>query len=75
MRRTTDSDVRNFILQKMKTVFITGASGTMGAEALTQIARTGKFLCRVLLRPKKANIRLAKKLQKNKLIEVIFGDI
>ena len=75
MRRTTDSDVRNFILQKMKMVFITGASGTMGAEALTQIARTGKFLCRVLLRPKKANIRLAKKLQKNKLIEVIFGDI
>ena len=75
MRRTTDSDVRNFILRKMKTVFITGASGTMGAEALTQIARTGKFLCRVLLRPKKANIRLAKKLQKNKLIEVIFGDI
>ena len=59
----------------MKTVFITGVSGTMGFEALMQIVRTGKFLCRVLLRPKKANMRLAKKLQKNPCIEVLFGNI
>ena len=59
----------------MKTVFITGASGTMGSEALIQIARTEKFLCRVLLLPTKSNRRLAKKLQKNALIEVRFGDI
>ena len=59
----------------MKTVFITGASGTMGSEALIQIAHTGKFRCRILLRPKKTNIRLAKKLQKNELIEVLFGNI
>ena len=59
----------------MKMVFITGVSGTMGSEALTQIVRTGKFRCRVLLRAKKANRRLAKKLQKNDCIEVLFGDI
>lgn len=59
----------------MKLVFITGASGTMGCEALTQIVRTGKFRCRVILRAKKANRRLARKLQKNACIEVLFGDI
>ena len=56
----------------MKLVFITGASGTMGCEALTQIVRTGKFRCRVILRAKKANRRLARKLQKNACIEVRF---
>ena len=45
----------------MKIVFITGVSGTMGSEALKQIAQTGTFRCRVLLRSKKANIKLAKK--------------
>ncbi|QUY17610.1 NAD(P)-dependent oxidoreductase [Treponema vincentii] len=59
----------------MKIIFITGVSGTMGSEALKQIAQTGAFRCRVLLRPKKANIKLAKKLQKNENIEVLFGDI
>ena len=59
----------------MKIVFITGVSGTMGSGALKQIAQTGAFRCRVLLRPKKANIKLAKKLQKNENIEVLFGDI
>ena len=58
----------------MKIVFITGVSGTMGSEALKQIAQTGTFRCRVLLRPKKANIKLAKKLQKNEAFKV-FGDI
>ena len=59
----------------MKMIFITGASGTMGSEALRQIAQTGKFRCRVLLRPKKKNMRLAKKLQKHENIEVVFGNI
>lgn len=53
----------------MKIVFITGVSGTMGSGALKQIAQTGAFRCRVLLRPKKANIKLAKKLQKNEAFE------
>ena len=59
----------------MKKVFITGVSGTMGSEALKQIAQTENFRCRILLRPKKPNIKLAKKLQKNENIEVLFGDI
>ena len=52
---------------------ITGVSGTIGAEALKQIVQAGTFRC--MLRPKKANIRLAKKLQQNENIEVLFGNI
>ena len=47
----------------------------MGSAVLKQIAQTGAFRRRVLLRPKKTNIKLAKKLQKNENIEVLFGDI
>ena len=47
----------------------------MGSAALKQIAQTGAFRRRVLLRPKKTNIRLAKKLQQNENIEVLFGNI
>ena len=54
---------------------ITGVSGTIGAEALKQIVQAGTFRCRVMLRSKKTNIRLAKKLQQNENIEVSFGDI
>ena len=54
---------------------ITGVSGTMGSEALKQIVQAGTFRCRVMLRSKKTNIRLAKKLQQNENIEVLFGNI
>ena len=54
---------------------ITGLSGTMGSEALKQIVQAGTFRCRVMLRSKKTNIRLAKKLQQNENIEVLFGNI
>ena len=53
----------------MKIVFITGVSGTMGSEALKQIAQTEAFRCRVLLRPKKANIKLAKSFRKTKTLK------
>ena len=47
----------------------------MGSEALKQIVQAGTFRCRVMLRSKKTNIRLAKKLQQNENIEVLFGNI
>lgn len=62
----------------MKTnVLITGASGTMGSEAVKQIAETGNYTVTVILREKKKNIKLAKKLKKQygALINIIFGDI
>ena len=45
-----------------KTVFITGASGSMGSEVLKQIMATKKFRCRILLRAKPTNRKLAAKL-------------
>ena len=47
----------------------------MGSEALKQIAQTGAFRCRVLLRPKKTNIKLAKSFRKTKTLKCCSGDI
>ena len=60
-----------------KTILITGASGSMGSEVLKQIAETGKHDITVILREKKANIRLAKSLQKKypNILKIIFGDL
>ncbi len=60
-----------------KTVLITGASGSMGSEALKQIAETNKFKITIILREKKSNIKLAKKLKRkySDNIDVCFGDI
>ncbi|AGT43607.1 NAD-dependent epimerase/dehydratase family protein [Treponema pedis] len=60
-----------------KTVFITGASGTMGEEALKQIAETDNYNITVILRQKKKNLKLAKKLKKRygKSVNIIFGDL
>jgi len=60
----------------MKTILITGASGTMGAETLRQLAETEKVWCRILLRPKNANKKLARKLEHSyKHIQIYFGDL
>ena len=60
----------------MTTILITGASGTMGFAALQQLAETEKVCCRILLRPKPANKKLAQKLQRTyQHIEILFGDL
>lgn len=61
----------------MKIIAITGGSGNMGSEVVKQLAETGLYKCRILLREKKHNIKLAKKLIKkygNK-IEILLGDL
>lgn len=59
----------------MKCVLITGGSGNMGKDTVRQIAETGMFVCRLLLRDKPRNRRLGKKLKRQyKNIEIIFGD-
>lgn len=60
-----------------KTVFITGASGSMGSEVLKQVMATGKFKVLVLLRKKPANEKLKKVLKKrySQGATVLFGDL
>lgn len=73
-RKNTVSEV----FMDKKTVFITGASGSMGSEVLKQIMATKKFRCRILLRDKPTNRKLAAKLLKNAdegALEVVFGDL
>ena len=60
----------------MKTILITGASGTMGSAAVQQLAEAAHVRCRVMLRPRPANKKLAQKLQRMYArIEVVFGDV
>ena len=60
----------------MKTILITGASGTMGFAALQQLAETEKVCCRILLRPKAKNRKLAKKVKTAyRYIDILFGDL
>lgn len=42
----------------MKNILITGASGTMGSEALRQIAETKAYHVTIILREKKAILNL-----------------
>ncbi|MGN1096656.1 MAG: NAD-dependent epimerase/dehydratase family protein, partial [Christensenellales bacterium] len=61
----------------MITVALTGASGSMGSEALKQLLELDDLKLKILLRPKKSNLLLGKRLlkkYKNRL-EVIFGDL
>lgn len=60
-----------------KTVLITGASGSMGSEALKAVMAAGSFKGLVLLRRKPANEKLKTSLEKRYggRIEVLFGDI
>lgn len=61
----------------MKTVALTGASGSMGSEALKQILELDNVRVKVLLRPKKSNKRLAKRLSKKykDKLDIIMGDL
>ncbi len=61
----------------MKNILITGASGTMGSEALRQIAETKAYHVTIILREKKRNLKLAKRLKKlyTSRITIIFGDL
>ena len=60
-----------------QTVLLTGASGSMGSEALKSVMETGKFKALVLLRKKPSNEKLKKELEQRygDGVEVVFGDI
>lgn len=58
-----------------KTVFLTGASGTMGQETLKQLlSRSSRFRVRALIRPSEKNKALMKKYMCPAL-EIVWGDM
>lgn len=57
----------------MKKILITGTSGNVGSEVLKAFSDDAQFSCRILLRKKHSNLRLAKKVATN--VEVIWGDL
>ena len=61
----------------IKTVMITGASGSMGSEALSQVMELKDVKGLVILRKKPVNEKLANKLNKKygERIKVVFGDL
>ncbi len=58
-----------------KVVFITGATGNMGQEAMKQLlSRSSRFKTRILARPSKKNREILKKYA-SPALEVIWGDM
>lgn len=58
-----------------KSVFITGATGVMGAASLDAILARGDCRVRLLVRPGKANSRKMKKYADNPDVEIVWGDL
>lgn len=59
-----------------KTVFLTGATGNMGREAVRQIsARSDSLRLRVLVRPEESKHPIVRKIERGKLAEIIWGDL
>ncbi|MDO4467527.1 MAG: FAD-dependent oxidoreductase [Bacillota bacterium] len=68
-------EVRKDALKPKKTVFLTGATGTMGEETMKQLlARSSRFNTRILARDSKKNRDLLKK-YRNPSLEIIWGDM
>ncbi|MBT3318138.1 MAG: NAD-dependent epimerase/dehydratase family protein [Clostridia bacterium] len=59
-----------------KTVFFTGASGSMGLATLKEfLTRTDHFNVRILVRPSKKNKKLMRKYRATPGLEIIWGDM
>lgn len=75
--RSFDADEKfQTALHTKKVLFLTGASGDMGQEAMKRILeRTDKFKLRLLLRPSEKNVTLMKQYQGNPWLEIVWGDL
>lgn len=72
--RVDDETFMQDIIAGPKTVFVTGATGTMGQETVKQLlARSPRFKVRVLARPSDKNRALLKKMA-HPMLEVVWGD-
>ena len=73
--RVDDADFMQDIIAGPKTVFVTGATGTMGQETVKQLlSRSPRFKVRVLARPSDKNRALLKKMA-HPMLEVVWGDM
>jgi len=59
-----------------KTIFLTGATGNMGREAVRRIAALSDHLrLRVLVRPTESDHPVARTIRRNALAEIVWGDL
>jgi nucleoside-diphosphate-sugar epimerase len=59
-----------------KTVFLTGATGTMGSEGLKELlARKGEFNVVTLVRPSEKNKKLMAEYEKVLELRIVWGDL
>ena len=58
-----------------KTVFLTGATGNMGREAVRRIAACPDLALRVLIRPEERDHPVARRIARDKSIGIIAGDL
>ncbi|OCC22670.1 epimerase [Croceicoccus estronivorus] len=58
-----------------KTVFLTGATGNMGREAVRRIAARGDVKLRVLVRPGERNHPVVRNIQRRALADIVWGDL
>jgi|LGOV01.1.fsa_nt_gb nucleoside-diphosphate-sugar epimerase len=63
-------------MSKQKLVFITGGTGNMGSETVKEfVNRSDKFRIRLLVRDSKNSRKKLKRLQNNKNVEIVYGDM
>lgn len=58
-----------------KVVFLTGATGNMGREAVRRLCARGDITLRVLLRPEERDNKHARMMARDKRIETVTGDL
>lgn len=59
-----------------KTIFLTGATGNMGREAVKRIAeRRDSLRLRTLVRPQEKDHPVVRSIEKQKLAEIVWGDL
>src|SRR6201996_722630 len=63
-------------LDSRKTVFLTGATGNMGREAVKRIAaESGRLRLKVLVRPEERDHAVVRDIRRRNLAEIVWGDL